>query len=50
VLFRSINEVAQDEIDDPVLPAERDRRLAPFTGERLKPFALPPRHYDAQNF
>ena len=42
-----VDEVAQDEIDDPVLAAERDGRLGPFLCERIEPSALAAGQHDA---
>ena len=38
VLQAGIDEVVEDEIYDPVFPAERHRRLGPGYGERFQPF------------
>ena len=44
-----VNEVAQYEIDDAILPAERDGRLGPFLGQRKKAGTLATRQHDSQN-
>ena len=43
-----VDEVAQDEIDDSVFPAERNGGFRPFPRERIKPSALTAGQYDAQ--
>jgi len=44
-----IDEIAENEIDDPVFPSKRNGRFGPFQGERRKPRALPARQHDAQD-
>ena len=40
-----IGEVGEDEVDDAVPAAERDRGLGAIAGERMQPRALPPGHH-----
>ena len=37
-----VDEVAEDEIDDAVLAAERNGRFGPFLGQRIQPRPFPP--------
>ena len=43
-----VDAVAQGEVDDPIRPAEIDRRLGPLLGERIQPLADAPgqHHHD----
>ena len=43
-----VDEITQDEIDDPVFPAERNGRFGPFLGKREEPGALASRQHDSQ--
>ena len=43
-----VDEIAEDEVDDAILPAERDGRLGAFLGERIKPGALSAGQHDSQ--
>ena len=40
-----VDEVGENEIDDAVFAAERDRRLGAIAGQGMKPGALPPGHH-----
>ena len=44
-----VDEIAEDEIDDAVLPAERNGRFGPFLGQRREPRALPAGQHDPQD-
>ncbi len=44
-----VDEVAQNEIDDPVFASEGNGRFGPFLGEREEPGAFAAGEYDAQH-
>jgi hypothetical protein len=44
-----VDAVAEDEIDDAVRPAEVDRRLGAFAGQRREPFARAARQNNHEN-
>ena len=44
-----VDEITQDEIDDPVLAAERNGRFGPFLRQRIEPGSLAAGQYDAQH-
>src|ERR1022692_2325937 len=43
-----VDEIAQDEVDDAILPAEGDSGLGTFLGQRVEPGALSTRQHDSQ--
>ena len=43
-----VDQVAQDEIDDPILASERNRRLGAFLGQRIEPGTLAAGEHDSQ--
>jgi hypothetical protein len=45
-----IDEVAKNEIDDPVLSSKWNSRLGAFAGQGVEPGAFASSQYDAQNF
>jgi hypothetical protein len=44
-----VDEIAEDEIDDPVFAAEGNRRFGAFPRERIEPGSLAASQHDAQH-
>src|ERR1039458_1570746 len=44
-----VDEIAENEVDDPVFPAKRNGRFGPLLGERKEPRPFSARQHDSQD-